>query len=160
MESKIKIRKAMKEDIPRLLDLLTQVAMVHHKGRPDLFKGGVTKYTKEQLEDILEKEDVKVFVCEDHSGNVVAHAFCLDKTVRDSQVLTDVKTLYIDDICIDESCRGQGIGREMYRYIQEYARSENFYRITLNVYGFNQDAVKFYEAMGMKALKVGMEEIL
>lgn len=160
MDSKINIRKAKKEDIPRLLELLTQVDMVHHKGRPDLFKGGVTKYTKEQLEDILEKEDVKVFVCEDHPGNVVAHAFCVEETIRDSQVLTDVKTLYIDDICIDESSRGQGIGREMYRFIKEYAGAENFYRITLNVYCFNQDAVKFYEAMGMKALKVGMEELL
>ena len=160
MENKIMIRKAEKKDIPRLLELLLQIDLLHHEGRPDLFKTGVTKYNAEQLEDILERDDVNVFVCEDKDGRLSGHAFCVDKTVRDSEVLTDVKTLYIDDICIDENCRGQGLGREMYHYIQEYARSEGYYRITLNVYCLNPDAVKFYEAMGLKPLKIGMEEVL
>ena len=33
------IRKAVKKDIPDILNLLEQVDMVHHRGRPDLFKG-------------------------------------------------------------------------------------------------------------------------
>ena len=154
------IRKAIKEDIPRLRELLLQVDSIHHEGRPDLFKDGVSKYTLEQLEDILEYDDVVVFVCEDDSGEVIGHAFCVDKTVRESEVLTDVRTLYIDDICIDEKSRGQGIGREMYRHIKEYAQAEDYYRITLNVYSLNPDAVSFYEAMGFKPFKIGMEEIL
>lgn len=154
------IRKAQKTDIPRLLELLNQIDMLHHKGRPDLFKSGVTKYTEDQLEDILERDDVIVFVYEDKEANVLGHAFCVDKTIRDDEVLTDVKTLYIDDICIDEKSRGQGIGREMYRHIKEYAQAEDYYRITLNVYSLNPDAVSFYEAMGFKPFKIGMEEIL
>jgi len=154
------IRKAQKTDIPRLLELLNQIDMLHHKGRPDLFKSGVTKYTEDQLEDILERDDVIVFVYEDKEANVLGHAFCADKTIRDDEVLTDVKTLYIDDICIDEKSRGQGIGREMYRHIKEYAQAEDYYRITLNVYSLNPDAVSFYEAMGFKPFKIGMEEIL
>ena len=160
MENEIMIRKAEKKYIPRLLELLLQVDDVHHRGRPDLFNGGVTKYNAEQLEEILERDDVNVFVYEDKDGRVTGHAFCVDKTVRDSEVLTDVKTLYIDDICIDEECRGKGVGREMYRYVKEYAVNEGYYRITLNVYCFNPDAVKFYEAMGLKPLKIGMEELL
>ena len=160
MEKEVNIRKASREDIPGLLELLIQIDRLHHEGRPDLFKSGVTKYDAEQLEHILEREDVNVFVCEESDGRLTGHAFCVDKTVRDSEVLTDVKTLYIDDICIDENCRGRGLGRELYRYVQEYARSENYYRITLNVYCLNPDAVKFYEAMGLKQLKIGMEEIL
>ena len=160
MDSKVNIRKATKDDIPRLLELLLQIDMIHHKGRPDLFKSGVTKYTGEQLENIFKREDVYIFVCEDSEGRVRGHSFCVDKTVRDSEVLTDVKTLYIDDICIDEEFRGQGAGGQMYRFIQEFARSEGFYRITLNVYCLNPEAVRFYESMGLKPLKIGMEEIL
>lgn len=154
------IRKAIKKDIPRLRELLLQVDSLHHEGRPDLFKDSVSKYTLEQLENILEYDDVVVFVCEDNSGQVIGHAFCVDKTFRESEVLTDVRTLYIDDICIDKDHRGQGKGREMYEFLQEYARSQGFYRITLNVYCLNPGAVKFYEAMGLKPLKIGMEEVL
>lgn len=33
------VRRARTEDIPSILELLLQVDMVHHNGRPDLFKG-------------------------------------------------------------------------------------------------------------------------
>ena len=44
---------ASERDIERIHELLSQVAMVHHKGRPDLFKYGQRKYTDEQLKEIL-----------------------------------------------------------------------------------------------------------
>ena len=36
----MKVRMAQEKDIERIHSLLAQVAMVHHKGRPDLFKPG------------------------------------------------------------------------------------------------------------------------
>lgn len=154
------IRKAKIEDIPRLLELLVQVDMVHHKGRPDIFKGPATKYNAEQLEDIIDRDDVAVFVSEDEKGFVTGHAFCVHRQLKDDPVVTDIKTLYIDDICVDEKHRGRGIGRDLYRYVEEYARANGFYNITLNVYTCNPDAVKFYESIGLKPLKIGMEQIL
>ena len=154
------IRKAEKKDIPRLLELLLQVDMIHHKGRPDMFKCDATKYNKEQLEEILQMEDVTVFVSEDEEGYVTGHIFCVHRQVTDDPVLTDIKTLYIDDICVDEKYRGLGIGRDLYRYVEEYARSKGYYNITLNVYAFNSAAEKFYESLGLKAQKIGMETIL
>ena len=47
------VRMAEEKDIPRIHELLSQVAMVHHRGRPDLFKYGQRKYTDEQLKEIL-----------------------------------------------------------------------------------------------------------
>ena len=48
-ELQMKVRMAEERDIPRIHDLLSQVALVHHKGRPDLFKYGQRKYTDDQL---------------------------------------------------------------------------------------------------------------
>ena len=153
------IRRACKEDIPAILELLVQVDMVHHLGRPDLFKGPATKYTADQLEKILRDDAAPVFVCE-RNGKIAGHAFCMHQQTSGDNVLQDVKTLYIDDICVHEACRKQGVGRELYEYVLEYARTCGFYNVTLNVWSCNPGALKFYESLGMKPYKTGMEQIL
>ena len=154
------VRRARTEDIPSILELLLQVDMVHHNGRPDLFKGNATKYNAEELVAIIENEKTPLFVCVDEENTVLAHMFCIVKQELNDSVITDIKTLYIDDICVDEKARGLGVGRTMFQFIKDYAKEEGFYNITLNVWCCNPDAMKFYEAMGMKPQKIGMEMLL
>ena len=154
------VRRATEGDIPRILDLLVQVDMVHHNGRPDLFKGPATKYDADELGRILKDDGTPVFVYEDEGGYVAGHAFCVHKQVIGDHVLTDVRTLYIDDICVDEAYRGKGVGRDLYEHVLKYAREEKFYNVTLNVWNCNPGAMKFYESMGLMPLKICMEKIL
>ena len=153
------VRRATQKDISRILELLVQVDMVHHNGRPDLFKGPTTKYDAAELEKIIADDTTPVFVCEE-DGTVAGHAFCIAKQVVGDRVLTDVRTLYIDDICVDEKMRGKGVGRQLYEYVLGYAKEKGFYNITLNVWECNPGAQKFYEAMGLKPQKTCMEKIL
>lgn len=74
--------------------------------------------------------------------------------------MTDVKTLYIDDLCVDEAARGAHIGRSLYEYVLDYARNNGYYNVTLNVWADNKNAVKFYDKLGLKIQKIGMEKIL
>jgi ribosomal protein S18 acetylase RimI-like enzyme len=154
------IRRAEERDIPGILELLVQVDMVHHLGRPDLFRGPATKYSGEELREILKNESAPVFVFEDDKGLICGHAFCIHQQTGGNSVMQDVKTLYIDDICVREDCRGQGIGAALYRHVTGYAREKGFYNVTLNVWSCNPGALKFYEAMGMQPQKIGMEQIL
>ncbi len=154
------VRRAKSEDIPIILSLLLQVDMVHHHGRPDIFKGNVTKYDADELEDIINSEETPVFVCVDETDNVMGHAFCVHKQLVDDNVLTNVRTLYIDDICVDEKYRGQHVGSELYYEVKEYAKGQGFYNITLNVWSCNPGAMKFYQKMGLLPQKVCMEQIL
>ena len=156
----MEIRKATTADIDGLLKLLVQVDMVHHNGRPDIFKGPATKYNAEELANIIDDPLTPVFVCVDEEGKVLGHAFCVSKCEENNSVLTDIRTLYIDDICVDEEARGKHIGKSLYEYVVQYARSNGFYNITLNVWSCNPNAMKFYEAMGLKPQKIGMEKIL
>lgn len=153
------IRSSKASDIPGILDLLIQVDMVHHKGRPDLFRGPATKYNAEELEKIIKDPKTPVFVYEDE-GKILGHAFCIEKQILGNPVLTDIKTLYIDDICVDECARGMGVGAALYEYVKAYAKDQGFYNITLNVWTCNPGAVAFYEKMGLTPQKIGMEEIL
>ena len=72
--------------------------------------------------------------------------------------MTDIKTLYIDDLCVDESVRVMHIGRTLYEYVLDYAKMHGYYNVTLNVWADNTNAVKFYEKIGMKIQKIGMEK--
>lgn len=154
------VRRAREEDIPRLLELLEQVDMVHHNGRPDIFKGPVTKYSGEELKGILCEDTTPVFVCVDEKDVPLGHAFCMHRQVTGDAVLTDIRTLYIDDICVDSAARGKHVGKALYEYVIAYAREQGFYNVTLNVWSCNTSALRFYEKMGLVPQKIGMEMII
>ena len=59
------------------------------------------------------------------------------------------KTLYIDDLCVDENKRGQHLGSKLYNYVKDYAKENNYYNLTLNVWELNEPAMKFYQKMGL-----------
>lgn len=152
------IRKAEKRDVGRIIELLHQVNMVHHVIRPDLFKPYTTKYDEQALEELLNNGNKPIFVFDD--GVVQGYAFCQVTEVKNDQLLQDIKTLYIDDICVDESARGKHVGKALYDYVHDYALSIGCYNITLNVWKGNEPAICFYRNMGMQVQKTTMETIL
>lgn len=154
------IRRAEDKDMDGINKLLRQVLMVHHNGRPDLFKGDVKKYTDEELLVIIHDDSKPIFVGVDDEDNVMGYAFCVFQQHLNDNILTDIKTLYIDDLCVDEELRGQHIGTQIYEYVVEFARKNGCYNITLNAWNCNPVAMKFYETCGMIPYKVGMETIL
>lgn len=156
----MEIRKALPKDIPGLHRLLSQVLEIHHQGRPDLFKTGVRKYTDEELAHLLQDENRPIFAAIDESGQVLGYAFCTFQQYKDDNIFTPVKTLYIDDLCVDEACRGQHLGRQLYDHVLAFARAQGCYNVTLNVWAFNESALRFYESCGLKPQKTGMETIL
>ena len=155
----MEIRRAKATDLEKMNELLYQVAGVHHKGRPDLFKGGAKKYTDEELLALIGDDSRPIFVGL-MDGKVVCHLYCVIEETKNNHVLHDIKTLYIDDLCVDEGCRGQKVGQKMYAFIKDWARERGFYNVTLNVWSCNPAALGFYEKMGLVPQKIGMEEIL
>ena len=117
------IRRAVQGDIPALHRLLRQVLEVHHEGRPDLFKGGVTKYTDPELSALLEDAARPVFAAFDDAGEMLGYAFCVLEDYRGDNIMTDRKTLYIDDICVDEAARGRHVGTAIYAHVKDWARA-------------------------------------
>lgn len=154
------IRKAEKNDINGIISLLYQVHAVHAKGRPDIFKSGGIKYTKENIEELLKNENTPIFVLVNEENAVLGYCFCELKTTKEDTSLKKRKTLYIDDLCVDENVRGRHVGTKIYEYVVEYAKSISCDSITLNVWEFNDSAKIFYERRGLKPLKTVMEQIL
>lgn len=155
----MEIRFAKAQDVPGMIKLLRQVGRVHHEGRPDLFRSNAQKYSPSQLLGMLDNADAPIFVAAE-GEKVLGYGFCIIESVYENSVMNDRTTLYIDDLCVLEECRGQHIGTAIYHKILEYAKGCGCYNVTLNVWSCNENAMKFYESLGLKPQKVGMEAIL
>lgn len=154
------IRRAEERDIQGINKLLYQVLMVHHNGRPDLFKANTKKYTDEELLEIMKDNKRPIFVGVNENNEVLGYAFCVFQQHIGDNVLTEIKTLYIDDLCVDENIRRQHIGKQLYEYVIRYASEQGCYNVTLNAWSCNPGAQRFYESCGMVPYKVGMEKKL
>ncbi|WP_044913622.1 GNAT family N-acetyltransferase [Butyrivibrio sp. WCE2006] len=153
-------RRANEKDIPQIHELLRQVNLVHHIGRPDLFKKA-NKYTDEEIAGILKDDTRPIFAAADDTDTMLGYAFCVHQEhPEDDNLLTPIKTLYIDDLCVDENARGQHVGKSLYEYVINWAKEQGYYNVTLNVWTCNESAMKFYESVGMTPYKIGMEQIL
>ena len=156
----MKVRRAQEKDMERIDALLMQVERIHHEGRPDLFRVGRKKYTDEELRELIHDDSRPILVAVDEKDAVMGYAFCIFQQYQNHNIMTDIKTLYIDDLCVDETIRGRHVGRTLYDSVLEFARQNGCYNVTLNVWSCNESAMKFYEACGLKPQKVGMEVIL
>lgn len=154
------VRFACEKDIPQMNSLLYQVERVHQQGRPDLFKEVAKKYTDNELKDMLKDKTKPIFAAVDENDVMKGYAFCVFQEHKGDNVLTDIKTLYIDDLCVDENCRGQHIGSVLYEAVKKFAKEQGCYNVTLNVWECNPSARKFYGKAGLKPYKTGMEVIL
>lgn len=152
----MEIRFAVPADIPGLLRLLAQVGQVHHTIRPDLVREGALKYDAPALERLLSDRQRPVFVAAE-AGIVLGYAFCILQQTRDDPVLQDRKELYLDDLCVEQACRGRGIAGQLLEYVKDFAREQGCQALTLNVWCGNDAAMNFYEKSGLTPQKIRME---
>ena len=154
------IRRANERDIAGINALLYQVHRIHAEVRPDIFRLGNKKYNDEELRTIIADDSTPIFVAVNEEEKVLGYAFCIYEEVKNNTSLMDRKTVYIDDLCVDSAERGQHIGTALYEHVQAESRKEGCQAITLNVWCLNEGAMRFYEKLGMKPLKVVMEHKL
>lgn len=154
------IRRAGPEDVEGVLSLLHQVLEVHARLRPDMFVSGTTKYSSEELRNLFQDDTHPVYVAVDKGGKVLGHAFCVVQEPNGAAAMAQYRSLYIDDICVDEAARGQHIATALYEHVKSEAIRLGCYDMTLNVWTGNTGAEKFYEAMGMTPLKTTMRTVL
>lgn len=156
----ITIRRADSRDIDKTMKLLGEVLELHAALRPDIFISGTTKYARGELQAIFDNDQTPVFAAIDGSGEMVGYAFCVMKRQPFSTNMHDFSTLYIDDLCVDENCRGQHVGTLLFEHVKQYAKEQGCHDVTLNVWEGNDNARRFYEKMGMFVKETQMEIIL
>lgn len=155
----MEIRFAKPEDTMGILRLLEQIGKVHYTLRPDMFQAHAQKFGASQVLARLENPATPIFVAAE-GEKVLGYSFCEIKNFDKHPVMADHKELFLEDLCVDENARGQGIGEKLHNYVIQYAREQGCHNVTLHVWSDNARAVHFYEKMGMKPQRYIMETLL
>ncbi len=148
-DNNMEIRKAEKKNIKKIMDLLNQILEIHAEIRPDIFIGGTSKYTREQLKKIIKNPATPIYVALD-GEELVGHVFCAFTEYPETNDTYGYKSVHIDDFCVDENYRGKGVGRALFEHVKAQAEYNGCREITLNVWKGNAGAEKFYDAIGFK----------
>ena len=144
---------ACEVDRPAVNAMAKQVHAMHVAWRPDLYEMIPELYPQERFCQAVEEKQLYVAKL---SGTVVGYTLLL---VRDVAHPGTVKrrVMRIDEICVEESCRGQGIGREMMTDIRALARAFGCRDLQLCVYPQNDAAVAFYQKCGFTIRSIDMQ---
>ncbi|MDO5133748.1 MAG: GNAT family N-acetyltransferase [Eubacteriales bacterium] len=153
------IRRARESDCPEILRLLSQVLEIHAALRPDLFITGTTKYTEADLKEMFKDDKRPVYVACAEDGRFLGYAFCeiLEPVPSNNQV--PVRSLYLDDLGVNEESRHLHVGRALFDHVRQEAERLGCHDLQLHVWEGN-DARAFYEKMGMTVRKTLMELVL
>lgn len=156
----VTIRPATLADNAKIRPLQEEIAALHHEGRPDIFKTEARFYTDEDFAAKLENPNHYVYVAETDAGEIVGYSFSWIIEFRDHSTFNDCDTFYIDDICVAEKYRRQGIGKKLYDKCLDTAKERKCHNIDLGVYTFNKNAIAFYKSCGFKDRVIRMDVIL
>jgi ribosomal protein S18 acetylase RimI-like enzyme len=154
------IRRAVEKDVDKICELLSQVLEIHAKIRPDIFISGTTKYNHDELVEMFKDDEKPIYVAVDDNDAVLGYAFCAPKNQPFSNNMVPFTSLFIDDLCVDASARGQHIGEQLFEHVKSEAKRLGCYEVTLNVWEGNDSARGFYDKMGLKVKESMMEFIL
>ncbi len=95
----------------------------------------------------------------EEDGQILGYAFCIFQSLH-ADSMQPIRTLYIDDLCVDGNIRGKGIGKALYDHVLAFAEERDCYNVTLNVWARNASAMRFYGKCGLTVQKIGMEQII
>ena len=150
------VRFAAYEDLERVNELRKQVHALHAEGRPEVFKEGFPDELRDHLYTIFRDPLQKVAVAE-RDGVLCGFAVLHHITRPETPFMHVRDYLDIDEFGVDEAFRRQGVATELIRFLRDYAKSEGFDRLELNMWEFNQGALEFYEAAGFQTYRRYME---
>lgn len=152
----MQIRNMRLEDYKEVDRLMAQVHKLHVQGRPDLYVDVEHIYSMEEFAEMVKNEDM-ITVLAEENGAVVGISIV---TMRAKTCMVKRRTAYMEDLCVDESFRGKGVGKKIFMYVKERAKEMGAERLDLMVWAFNKNAMKFYEDMGMRPQRYIYEEKL
>ncbi|MBQ6862960.1 MAG: GNAT family N-acetyltransferase [Clostridia bacterium] len=150
------VRPAQTQDIAHLHRMLCAIAALHAQERPDIFRNGTSKYSTQQLQELLQDPTYRIFTA-DNGERVFGYVFCVVQSVSGHQLLQDKKELYVDDLYVDPDCRGFGAATALMQRAKEEAQAIGCDCLTLNVWNFPTSACGFYEKLGYTERKRCME---
>ena len=152
----MEIRFAREDELDRVNELRKQVNDLHVEGKPDVFKAGFKDELYNHIYDIWNDPEQEIVVA-DADGIICGFAVVHHIYKAENPFMFERDFIDVDEFCVDERFRRQGIATEIITFIKDYTKEKGFKRIELNMWEFNQGALEFYEAVGFNTYRRYME---
>lgn len=156
MDERIIIRKAKLGDFQGIHKLIMQVHKLHVNERNDIDKD-VDPMNADEFRTELSNSN-NIYILAELENDIVGICFSQIKEISDNKIMKNRRILHIENICVDENHQKNGIGKKLYEQIVELAKEKNIDNIELMVWGFNENAIKFYENLGMNIKNLRFEQ--
>ena len=156
MDEGIIIRKAKISDFQGIHNLIMQVHKLHVNERNDIYKD-VDPMDFEEFRTELSNSN-NIYLIAELENEIVGICFSQIKEISNNKIMKNRKILHIENICVDENHQKKGIGKKLYKQIVQLAKEKNIDNIELMVWGFNENAIKFYKNLGMNIKNLKFEQ--
>lgn len=145
-----------KDDYNEIKELFYEVHSLHLENRPDIYQDG-NPLSIEVFNDFLANYDNLnyVYVKDNKIAGVLIAKILY---TLENLILKGQKICFIDSLGVKKEYQHKGIGKELYKHLKEEIKDKNIDAIELNVWGFNENAIKFYESLGMTIKNMKFEE--
>ena len=127
----MEVREARIEDIGQIVSILEQISKLHYENRPDIFKEKSKAEMEKVAIDIIKDKDKKFIIAIDDTSKIYGLLICKIKEVKGHINLKDTRTLWIEELGVDEKYRKRGIGKQLLKETEKIAEELNCKRIEL-----------------------------
>ncbi len=154
--ARVTVRFAREDELDRVNELRRQVNDLHVAGKPEVFRPGFCDELRNYVHAIFRDPEQKIAVAAEN-GTICGFAVLHHINKPENPFMYERDFLDIDEFCVDEAHRRQGVASAMIRFIRGFAKEQGYHRIELNMWEFNRDALAFYEAAGFTTFRRYME---
>lgn len=156
MIKEFNIRKAEISDFQDIHKLIIQVHKLHVNERNDIYND-VDPMDFEEFKDEL-LDDNNIYIIAEVENRIVGICFSKIKEISNNKIMKNRKILHIENICVDKNYQKKGIGNQLYKRLVHLAKEKEVENIELLVWGFNENAIKFYKNLGMNIKNLRFEQ--
>ena len=144
----MKLRPATKEDYNVLFELFSEIQTMHYEGMPDYFKPAKKdKFFYAYFDEVIKGEDKHLIIGFDDE-EPFGYIYYVISKLPQNVYRTEERIIYINHIVVKKSYQGRGLGRALINHVMDIAKKEKIKKIGLDVWLFNEGAIKFFHNQG------------
>jgi ribosomal protein S18 acetylase RimI-like enzyme len=148
----MKVREAVKTDMPQVLELIKELAIFEKE--PDMVEVTVEDLEREGFSKnplftcFVAELDTSASLSDQTTVEIVGAALIYYRFST-----WKGRTLHLEDLIVKEAHRGKGIGEALYKEVMKFAYNQGLKRVAWDVLDWNTGAIRFYERSGANVLK-------
>ncbi len=147
------LQSAVETDREAVNAMALQVHAMHVAWRPDIYAMVEELYPRERFWEAIQERQLYVAKL----GGLTVGYVLLKIRHYDWPGMVRRKVMLVDEICVEEAYRGQGIGKAMMADVHALAKAFGCSDLQLGVYPQNDEAVAFYQKCGFAIRSIEMQ---